>query len=46
MPYSLIASGNEHALGDAAIDIRRQFDALLYLDASPKMHPLAWPPCS
>lgn len=35
----------EHALGDATIDIRSRFDALLYLDVSPKMSPLAWPPC-
>ena len=35
----------EHALGDATIDIRSQFDALLYLDVSPKMSPLAWAPC-
>jgi erythromycin esterase len=35
----------EHALGGTSIDIRRQFDALLYLDVSPKMQPLSWPPC-
>jgi erythromycin esterase len=35
----------EHALGDATIDVKSQFDALLYLDVSPKMTPLAWAPC-
>jgi erythromycin esterase len=35
----------DHALGDGTIDIRRQFDALIYLDVSPRMEPLAWPPC-
>lgn len=41
-----VLPADEHVLGDTAIDIRRQFDALLYLDVSPKMQPLAWPPCS
>jgi hypothetical protein len=32
-------------VGDAEMVPGRHYDGLLYLDHSPKMHPLGWRPC-
>ncbi|HYO16984.1 MAG TPA: erythromycin esterase family protein [Thermoanaerobaculia bacterium] len=42
---SLLEPGAVYGLADGAFVPAEQFDALLYLKASPAMHPTAWAPC-
>lgn len=44
---ALARSGLDGVLtfGDQRVVVAEQWDALLFLEHSPRMHPLAWPPC-
>lgn len=41
----LFQSGAYYLVGSVPMRPVEQFDAILYLESSPKMHPLAWPSC-
>jgi erythromycin esterase-like protein len=41
-----LTPGAEYSVGNAEMVPVEQFNAILYLEVSPKMHPLAWTPCS
>ncbi len=40
-----LTPGAAYTVGSVSMVPAEQFDALLYLDVSPKMNPLAWPSC-
>ena len=40
-----LSPGTVYRVGSAPMVPVEQFNAILYLEESPKMHPLAWPPC-
>lgn len=41
-----LTPGATYSVGNAQMVPVEQFNAILYLEDSPKMHPLAWAPCS
>jgi erythromycin esterase len=42
----LLSPGTEYSVGSVQMVPVEQFNAILYLEESPRMHPLAWAPCT